>query len=484
MTIRDRLAKAIDGLISTPQAISDGDPKQDQNYGELASMWSNTWTGLGSTSSDRVTAHVPGAPIVLPKPELAYLTIGDPIARTVVSAIVDDGMRGGFQIVYKGESERDAEFVEEVEDACVQLDLEGKARRAAKSARSVGGGGLILITNGGMEATSQPLIDDRVRSVERLIVADARDLIIATWKIDKVETFRYVPMTLSAELQGITDLHSSHVAIFEGVDTPVRDRQELFEGWYASALQAVWESIREFRSSWQSAVAMLQDGSIPVLKLPGLGKVLARGGRSSLTNRLSQLSVLRAVNKVLALDAGDASGSPSEDLSFVERTFAGIGELVAEQKVLVAQSADMPITRLFGVSPAGMNATGEYDELNWLSKTAAWRRSNIQPPIERIVRLIAKSRGAIDWQGFGIEWPQLEVMSTKSRVEIENIQTMTDVARARDLGMPEQTILEHRYSGEYRFSPPVLSEMDHAMLEAHAKAAVVTEPEEPEPEEA
>lgn len=464
MTIRERMLKAWDALLAPEQA------KADTAY-TMPSLWSNYLTGLGGTDRDRTAWHAPGTIVALDDLTLSQLWQGDPIAKVVIEAIVDDGMRAGFQIAYHGEEDHDRELVRDVSDAAGELDLEEKARLAAKAARALYGSGILLVVNGGRMSTSQPLKDERVVSVDHLITFDSRDMQVQTWTLDEHSTYTYTPQALSmAGTAAGATIDSSHVVVFPGVDTTIRDRQETWLGWYRPVLQHVVETIRDYRQSWQSTVAMLQDGSQGVLSLPDLARTIATVGRSVLETRLSLIQLYRWTGRIMPIDAGSGNGAvPAEKFEWVERSFAGIAELLREHQPLVAQAAEMPITRLFGRSPAGLNATGVSDERAWYATVQAWRRAKITPALERIVRIIAKANGATDWTRWGVDWPELEVLSSAERAALEKAEAETDSIRVA-LGMPEEVILRHRYGGgAYTHEPPLLTEEDLAAMEAQAE---------------
>jgi len=74
------------------------------------------------------------------------------------------------------------------------------------------------------------------------------------------------------------------------------------------------------------------------------------------------------------------------------------------------------MTRLFGMSPAGMNATGESDMNNYYDMARSLQVSEVQGVILRLVRIIAQ------WQGLEepyIEFRPLKTMNEKERAELD-----------------------------------------------------------------
>jgi phage-related protein (TIGR01555 family) len=442
--------------------IIDGSDHDDRNddhsdQTDAGSFWQNQQTGLGA-GKDRTSWHLPSSVEPLALQTLAALWIQDPIAGCVVDAIVDDGLRGGFQIVYNGDSEIDQGLKSAVQAAATDLELEMVVRQAAKAARGLGGGGVFLLANQGLLAAEEPLVEDHVTSIERLLVVDRRDLIVTDWKFDQHEVYTYTPSRIGLSPSGGgTRLHASHIIDFPGVDTTLRDRWQFFDGWRQSILQSVWETIRDFRQSWQSTVAMIQNGSQGVLKIPRLWETMAKQGRRVLEKTLSTIQLYSWVSRIMPI-------SSDEEFKWVDRTYTGVAELLREHQPLIAQAAEMPITRLFGISPGGLSATGVSDERNWLSQVGSWRRLHITDPTERLVRLIAKVTGAPDWRNWGIQWSELEVLTATDRGELEKTMAQADALRIA-AGMPASVIMLHRFGGvEYDASPPRLTEAAYEAL--------------------
>jgi hypothetical protein len=95
--------------------------------------------------------------------------------------------------------------------------------------------------------------------------------------------------------------------------------------------------------------------------------------------------------------------------------------------MLVSADTGYPITRLFGVSPAGMNATGESDMRNYYDKVRSRQQRVLKPMLLRVVQIIS------EWQKLPepfIEFRPLKQMSEKEQAELEKLQADKDQAVA------------------------------------------------------
>ena len=72
-------------------------------------------------------------------------------------------------------------------------------------------------------------------------------------------------------------------------------------------------------------------------------------------------------------------------------TFAGLGEVYDRFMMDVAGAAEIPVTKLFGRSPAGMNATGESDMQNYYDTIEERQESELRPIYDKLLPIMMLS---------------------------------------------------------------------------------------------
>lgn len=109
-------------------------------------------------------------------------------------------------------------------------------------------------------------------------------------------------------------------------------------------------------------------------------------------------------------------------------TWAGMPEIIDRYLQLVAGAADIPLTRLLGQAPAGLNATGESDLRNYYDGIAARQANEIRPLLDRIDAVMLRSLfGAMPsdaWYAFAPLWqltPQDRAAVDKLNAEVAAI---------------------------------------------------------------
>ena len=190
------------------------------------------------------------------------------------------------------------------------------------------------------------------------------------------------PKTLRNNGYSILNVHETRVVRFSGVETDVITRQQL-AGWSWSVLQRPYEALRQTDSSFDSLCYLISDASQAVMKLKGLFRAIETGQKGKLEERMRMLERTRSVMRGIALDAGG-----EEDFSRVTTPLTGIPESIDRMMQRCAAAFDMPLTELFGMSPAGMNATGESDRIKWYDTIASDQINFLSPAQMRVLRLI------------------------------------------------------------------------------------------------
>jgi hypothetical protein len=75
----------------------------------------------------------------------------------------------------------------------------------------------------------------------------------------------------------------------------------------------------------------------------------------------------------------------------LQYTFTGLSEVYENIMMDVSGAARIPVTKLFGRSPAGLNATGESDMRNYYDFLEEVRESEFRPIIEKLLPVMALS---------------------------------------------------------------------------------------------
>lgn len=438
--------------------------------------WQNTLTGLGTAARDKVAQGRFWAMQQAPDETLEALYYGDDIANRIVSAMVDEAMRQGFEVEPADEEDGEGDDAAEsaLWDACEAMGVAGKFTEAAIWGRLFGGAALWMGANDGGE-TAAPLRDDAVRSFDFLHVLDKREMSPLTYYSDpahamfgKVETYQ---VNMSSRALGIATVvavvHESRLIIFGGAPTSARERAKM-QGWDHSVLHAVYDTLLQANANWQSVSYLMSDASQAVYKVKGLIELLAAGQEETMRTRMETVEMGRSVSRAIIVDAeGESFERQATPLS-------GLPEMVDRTWQRLASASRMPLTVLMGTSPAGLNATGESDTRNWYDQVKAYQEHALRPRLLRLVRCIARGVG-LDPLAWEVCFPSLWQTTEKEKAELRKLVAEVDSLYIdKGVLMPEEVALSRFGASGYSTETHVDLDARRSMLEAETAKAVET----------
>lgn len=434
--------------------------------------WSNVLTGIG-TSRDRRTfttvRHVaPIHPAVL-----EALFCEDDLAARIVEALPLAAFRHGVPVAEDSEGK--------IAEAVARWDLVTKLRQASIWGRLYGGGYLFVGTRDRNQEL--PLGDLSPGDLLFVDVLDRQDLVIDSYyrdpladKFGKPEFYRIHKSSVTGEMQASGRIHESRLILFGGALTPERVRQRN-DGYDLSVLQRPYETLRDVNDAWSNVMILFQDLSQAVFKVQGLIDMIAEGQKDKLQDRMEIVNMSRSVARAVMIDAEMES---FEHVGAANVT--GVDALLVRVFQRLAAAARMPLTILLGISPAGMNATGESDFRGWYDSVDEFR-TEVQPNVIRALTIVAQDAGIALPDGLTVEWPSLWQYTDAEKADIRTKIAASDVAYISAGVVPAPAVALARW-GSGKWSADRLEEvLDVDVLEKllEAETADLLDPPEPPP---
>lgn len=456
--------------------------------GALLSMlkldgWVNAVTGLGSALYDKTKAALFRRRAQLPDPYLEALYEDDPLARRICELRPDEMMRPGFTLSL-GDLENAIDVQAEVLAQLADLQAVPILKSAMVWESVFGGSAVLISVDDGASEPSEPLVPETVRAVTGLTLLDKPRMFARQWyletslKAGQVELWEVTPLGGGMPIV----IHESRLLLFPGGRVTAQRRLEL-QGWGQSLLQGVHDVLSEANMSWNALSYMLQSANQDVWYMQGVMNALQSNDDTA--NEYFNARFLLAqrkmgVNRAITLD------SEGEKFERHPSTFTGVPESMELICLRLAAVTGYPMTKLFGMSPAGMNATGESDMRNWYDSVAAKRAESPQPQLEKLIGLIlASSEGptkGAEIDSWDIKWNPFERMT-----EIETATLRKTVAETDQIYIDKQVLLPEEIAVN-RFRPEGWSgetdidqEAHEAMLKAELDRAKDEAKNPPEP---
>lgn len=414
-----------------------------------ADAWRNILTGIG-TSRDRSTITTFCADPVSDL-EAEELCRGDWLSRKITETEVDDSFNPGFSVKVG-----DKILSEEIHAVLEELGFADAFIEAAKHENRYGGAAVWPVLNDGANPATPLKIDSgKIPRVESFLVFEPRELrasryystLAAGKKFGKPATYTLYPQSSSGRVNATSanqEIHESRLILFPGIRVS-RRMVTLQAGWGDSKLTRPRKYIADMGMVWSHLVRLLDDFAQLIIQLKDLATLQAEDEDGLIAARFVRLTQLKSTLGALVLDLEDKATRMPTPL-------AGVDELVGRFMTWTAAIADMPATRLWGVSPQGMNATGQSDADNWDKHVESRRTHHYGPRLEHGLRFILNSndgptRGK-EPDVWSIEWNPLRQQSEKEKQESQKLRMETDVGYVNAGIVPKARVAEARFGGD------------------------------------
>ena len=437
--------------------------------------WYNLTSGLGTSRDKRTSAQFQRVDLLSPL-QCEWLFTGDDLANTIVTAIVDDATREGFSVEPSDPEadEGDRKRAGELTDQILKLRAWPALREGAIWGRLYGRGGVLVVTNGAA-GQDQPLAEGSKRDVLAVVPVERQELAPRQWNDNPLSLDYGQPSVyaLNPTASGTVAprevlVHASRLILFPGADTPKRVRAEN-EGCDLSVLQKAYETLKGANGNWDSVCSMMADMSQAVIKMQGLIDGISAGQSDSIAERIALMDQMRSTVRAILLDAD------GEEFGYAERgALTGVGDLVDKTFTRLAAAAQMPVSRLMGISAAGLNATGEGDRKAWYDRVRSYQRDVLAPGLLRLVEILDPGGR---WR---VCFPDLEKMSPLEEADLRGKVASTDKAYI-DAGvvLPEEVALSRWGSGQYSAEMRIDLEPRQVVVDRDLEAMEDDQPEPP-----
>lgn len=345
----------------------------------------NALTGMG-TARDK-SQYTTSTPLIFLGQEELENLYAEWIPKRIVDIVAEQATRKGFKVLFGGEGAA-AEEVTGVEQIIEDLYILENLSLVSKNARLFGGAVILLYIDDGRKA-DQPVDYKNIRSIEGMEVLDR-------WQIAPVinedSLYDYSKATYYQIISGdlirqpqLVNIHKDRILRFDGEWLPYRVRQRNY-GWGMSTLQAVYDSFRFYSSGVSSAATLLTEFDIFVHKLRGLASMLAAGKEGDVRTRLVLNDMSKSVYRGYAIDA------EKEELEFISRNFAGVGEILEKLRIDIIGASQIPHTILFGESPGGLGSTGRSEERDFAKHLGDYQAAHYKRPLQHLMKMIMLSK--------------------------------------------------------------------------------------------
>lgn len=181
------------------------------------------------------------------------------------------------------------------------------------------------------------------------------------------------------------DVHYSRVIRLEGVTLPYWQRIAE-NGWGQSVLERMWDRIVAFDSTTEGAAQLVYKAHLRTIKIKGLRDIIGTGGKAyeALVKNIEMIRQFQSNEGMTLLDGDD-------EFETTSYTFAGLDDMLHQFGQQLSGATQIPLIRLFGQSPTGLNATGESDLRTYYDNVTRSQDRQLRTGVAKILDVTHRS---------------------------------------------------------------------------------------------
>jgi len=222
-------------------------------------------------------------------------------------------------------------------------------------------------------------------------------------------------------------VHHSRIVRFIGCDLPEWEWQaETY--WGSSIIENVYEELKKRDNTSANIAGLIFLANLRVLKMDDLGEML--GGVNAQVSQAFYQTI--SAQNWLQNNFGMYCMSKEDDFQqFQLQNFNGLNDIYESFMLDLAGACNIPVTKLFGRSPAGMNSTGESDLRNYYDVIEQEQEARLRPALEKLLPVMCMSTLGyipedLDFQFNPVQTPTDEQLGDQVKWKTEAILQVHD----------------------------------------------------------
>lgn len=325
-------------------------------------------------------------PITRMRTRLEWMYRGSWLVGQAVDCVAEDMTRAGIDISTAVGPDAIATLQGGFEGRLVWQSLND----LIKWGRLYGGAIAVHLVDG--QDMSTPLLTSRVTrgQYRGLVVLDR-------WSVNpsltqRVQEFgprlgepEFYDVLVSAPFMGGKRIHYSRVIRFEGIKLPYW--QALAEqSWGESVIERIYDRLVAFDSATQGTAQLVYRAYLRTMSVDRLRDILAQGGpaEAGLIKMMEGVRKYQSSEGMTLIDARDKFETHSY-------TFAGLSDVLTQFAQQLSGALQIPLVRLFGQSPAGMNSTGESDVRTYYDLILQQQEARLRAGVMDVLQMVWRS---------------------------------------------------------------------------------------------
>ena len=227
----------------------------------------------------------------------------------------------------------------------------------------------------------------------------------------------------NAEGRMVARVHHSRIVRFTGRELPYLERvAEMY--WGESEVEAIYKDVVAHDNVSANIAALTFRANIDTMEVQNLEQLFALG---SVKQQERFWRVMQA-QSVMRSNFGFQLVNKGDQVTNTQYKFEGTDKVYEAMCLNLCGASHYPMTKLFGRSPAGMNATGESDLRNYYDYVDTLRENKLRPALEKLLPIMALSAWGAVPSGLEIIFPPLWTPSAKETADIAKAKSESIVS--------------------------------------------------------
>jgi len=411
--------------------------------------WVNLIAGIGKSNSDKTEHNEFGSYQIFDDETLSLIYDGEGLGAAIIDTYANDMTRTGWII----ENDKD----QKIEKEQNRLKIEQVFNKALKYARLYRGSIIVMVTDRGkledkLSSNINKIIGLKVFSAARIELQSSD--FVTDPNSEYFEDVEYFHVRLrNGQLQNV---HKSRCIVFYGEmssDSGNLDFQ--YRYWGFSTIQRIWDRLSNYAMTEKGVANLMLEFCVGKYKLTGLASILAQNTTEAfkkIYNRIDIINLSKSSINAVLLDAD------KEDYTRDSVNVSGLSDLIDRSMMNLSSVCGIPVTKLFGRSPAGMNATGDSDIRDYYDKIDVKRKNILQSEIQKVIDIISGYVYPGTSEKYTITFNSLWEPTQKEQAEIENLQANTDEKYIANMVLDPEEVRTQRFPELLTHSLPVVEE--------------------------
>lgn len=352
------------------------------------------------------------------------------IAGMAVDLVAQDMTRAGIELV----SDMEPEEKDKLNQAMERLQIWNSLCDNVKWSRLYGGSIAVMLIDG--QNVSTPLRIDSIAKgqfkgllvLDRWLIQPSLENLVTEYGPHLGKPKFY---TVLADAQALVNqkIHYSRVIRLEGVQLPYWQRIAE-NGWGQSVLERLWDRLIAFDSTSSGTAQLVYKAHLRTYKVEKLRELIAMGGKAfeAFVKQMEMIRLYQSNEGMTIMDASDEFESH-------QYSFSGLAEVLLSFGEQISGALQIPLIRLFGQSPGGLNSSGDSDLRTYYDNVAAWQDRDLRPGVTTLLDVVCRSvLGKPMEDGWDFKFNPLWQLTDTEKAEIGAKDT-NSVVQAFDSGI-------------------------------------------------